>query len=201
MRRRLALFVFVGLGTLISSAGAQPLRSSTQGFTFGGGLLGSSVSTTSNQATVTESGRGLQLELGWGFTPHLTVFLASSAAEIASDMDYTLGQGDLGMRYLFRATDKQARPYIEGAASGRQLRLQTLSGYRAVTAKASGASLTLGGGVQVFLSPKVAFDVGFTYTPGTFTDFTVNGVAYPYPEFDAASAQLRLGMRFWPVSR
>lgn len=77
---------------------AQEVRSPATGFTIGGGLLGTAVSTNFDNTTVTENGGGLNLELGWGFTPRLTAFLGINGSTIDSDIEYTLGQADLGLR-------------------------------------------------------------------------------------------------------
>lgn len=200
MMRRV-LFATLLLWTLpISSAAyAQEHRSNTAGFTFGASLLGSAVSTNFNNVVVTESGRGLHLEAGWGVTPHLSIFLGSYGSAIEGAVDYALAQGDLGMRYLFRSGDKQARPYVEGAIAGRQLRFDETVQFQRVTVKANSASVTVGGGVQIFLNPKVAFDIGATYTPGSFSEWTANSIRFPFQDVDAPSTQFRLGIRFWPM--
>ena len=174
---------------------AQDVRSNTKGFTVGGGLLGSSISTDISGRTVSESGGGLNFEAGYGFTPRLTVFLGLYGSTIDSDLDYSLSQVDLGVRYLFRDTDKQARPYIEGALAGRQFRSDIGD---AVTIKASSGGLSFGGGVQVFFSPKIALDLGVNYSLGSFSDWNANGVSFPFRDIDATSTNVRVGVRFWP---
>ncbi len=197
----LALILLFGTALIVSPANGQERRSNTEGFTIGASLLGSSVSTNIDNVTVTESGSGFHFEVGWGFTPRFMVFLGGYGSAIESDADYTIGQGDLGLRYLFRGGDKRARPYVEGAIAARQFRLDYGAGLDAVTIKASSAGFALGGGVQVFFNPKFALDIGATYTPGSFSDWTANGVTYPFQDLDAPSTQVRLGLRFWPMQK
>jgi hypothetical protein len=126
------------LATLVAftstPAHAQARRSTAGGLTVGGGLLGASVSTNFDNVTQTESGSGLNLEIGWGFTPNWTAYLGINGSTISSDIDYSLGQADLGVRYLFRGTDKQARPYLEGAIAARTIRVDLEDDFDAVTA-------------------------------------------------------------------
>lgn len=183
----------------------QSTRSATRGFTVGGGLLGTSVSTDFGGKDEMDQGGGFNVEVGWGFTPKLTVFLGLSGSEVDPDGnlsdDYRLGQADLGIRYLFRGTDKQVRPYLEGALSAREIRSDDGDGPNSVTLKSRGGGLTGGGGVQIFFSPRVALDIGLDATGGSFSEFKRNGVDIPFPDVDATSTNLRLGVRFWPGSR
>lgn len=177
---------------------AQELRSASRGLTIGGGLLGSSISTNISETTVSESGGGLNLEVGYGFSPKLSIFLAGYGSTIDADPEYTLSQVDLGIRYMFRDTDKQARPYLEGALAGRQFRADLVDDEDAVTIKASSGGVSVGGGVQIFFSPRFALDLGLNYSVGTFSDWEANGVAFPFRDVDATSTNVRVGVRFWP---
>ncbi len=201
MSRRLLALACLALASHTTMLRAQETRSSSTGLTLGASLLGSAVSTNFENVTVTENGGGLNLEVGWGFTPQLTVFLGLNGSTIEADTEYTLGQADLGLRYLFRGTDKRARPYLEGALAGRQIEADVLDGAQTVTVKASSSGLTFGGGVQLFASPRVAFDIGLNYSLGSFSDWTANGVSFPFRDIDATSTNFRLGMRFWPAPR
>lgn len=196
-----AASMLLAISLVASASNAQDTRSKSTGFTIGGGLLGSSVSTSSDNTTVTESGGGLNVEAGWGFTPQLTAFLGINGSTIDGDTEYTLGQADLGVRYLFRTTDKQARPYLEGALAARQIRLDVTDGADDLTIKANSPGFSLGGGVQVFFTPKFALDLGVGFTLGSFSEWTANGVDVPFPDVDATSTNVRVGVRFWPMSR
>lgn len=193
--------ISLALATFATSSHAQQLRSGTTGLTIGGGLLGSAVSTNFGNTTETESGSGLNLEVGWGFTPRLTAFLGINGSAIDSEVEYTLGQADLGLRYMFRGTDKQARPYVEGALAARTINADVTDGFETVTIKANSSGVTLGGGVQIFFNPKFALDLGAAYTFGSFTEWTANGENIPFQDVDATSTSVRVGLRFWPMAR
>jgi opacity protein-like surface antigen len=199
--RHYALPVLVLALGFAAQAEGQDRRSSGGGFTLGAGLLGSSVSTNFDNVTQTESGRGLNLEIGWGFTPNITAYLGINGSAIESDIDYSLGQADLGVRYFFRGSDKQARPYLEGALAARTIRVDVTDGFDDVTIKANSPGVAFGGGVQVFFTPKFALDIGLNDTVGSFSDWTANGVSVPVADLDATSANFRLGVRFWPSNR
>lgn len=191
-------FALVATGVYAHATNAQTVRSPTRGITVGAGLVGSAVSTNVGEETATESGGGVNLEFGYGFSPKWTGLLGLYSSAIDADLDYRISQVDLGVRYLFRDTDKQARPYLEGALSGRQFRLDVGDGTSAVTIRANSSGIALGGGVQIFFTPKVALDLGLSYAFGSFSDWEANGVSFPFREIDATSTNVRVGVRFWP---
>lgn len=181
-----------------TTAQSQARRSTGGGLTVGGGLIGTSVSSSADDVRLREYGRGLNVEIGWGFTAHLAGYLGINRATISSDFDYSLNQTELGLRYLFRGTDKRVRPYLEGAAARRTLRTDF---FGISTVKGNSPSVLFGGGVQLFVSPKVALDLGLNHTLGTFSGWTENGLSIPEGDEYATSTNIRIGVRFWPSNR
>jgi hypothetical protein len=63
--------------------------------------------------------------------------------------------------------------------------------------KANSVGGGLGGRVQIFATPTLAFDISGQYGFGSFADWTVNGLNVPAPEVTAMSFTLRLDARFY----
>jgi opacity protein-like surface antigen len=70
-----------------------------------------------------------------------------------------------------------------------------------VTVKANSPGVAFGGGVQIFFTPKFALDLGLNYALGSFSEWTANGISVPLADLDATSANVRIGVRFWPSNR
>ena len=184
------------------SAEAQslPVRSPATGFTIGVGVAGTSVSTSTTRR-LSETSRGLNFEVGWGLSPRFTVFLAATGSVVDSDLDDAVGQGEVGLRYLFRATDKKARPYAEAGIAARQVQFDFTDGTNMLTARGRSTGLLMGAGVQLFFHPRVAMDMAATITGGNLSGWTANGESVDAPDMDANSTNVRIGVRFWPGRR
>jgi hypothetical protein len=201
--------VLLAVGASLSAFGdpiaaqATMTRSRNTGLTLGLGLVGTSLTTKSGSRSVSENGVGVNFEAGWGFSPRFSVYLDATGSAIDSDVDYAVGQGELGLRYMFRATDKKARPYVEGGLAVRQLHFdfEDGTGNPVLTVKSTSGGVVVGGGVQIFFHPRVALDIGATVAPGRFSDWKANSVAVPVPDIDATSTNVRLGVRFWPTGK
>ena len=181
-------------------AGAQslPVRSPVVGFAFGMGMASTSVSTSTTRRT-TQTTPGLNFEIGWGLSHRFLAFLAATGSVINTDLDDVVGQGELGLRYLFRATDKKARPYAEAGIATRQVQFDFTDGTSVLRAKGRSSGLLMGAGAQIFFHPRVAMDMAVNITGGNLSGWKVDGVAVPVPGMDANSTNLRIGVRFWPT--
>ena len=62
----------------------------------------------------------------------------------------------------------------------------------------SGAGLTLGGGVDFYLSESWALDLQLLWTGGEFTTVTVDNVSVSGLDVDANSSRINLGVSWWP---
>jgi hypothetical protein len=191
--------------TLTSTiAGAQPTftgtMSDTRGASLGASFTGASVGTTEGGTTTTESGAGFQVEGMYGINRRFAIGLDYARANIdAADGfgQYTLSHiGGIG-RLFFRDESKRARPYLEGAILRREIAVDFTDGFDDATVKANSLGGGLGGGVQIFAKPTLAFDISGQYGFGSFADWTVNGLNVPAPEVTATSFTLRLGARFY----
>jgi hypothetical protein len=174
--------------------------SSTRGISIGASVTGASVSTTESGSTTTESGAGFQVEGLYGINRRFAIGLdyASANIDAAEGLgQYTLSHiGGIG-RLFFRSDDKRARPYLEGAILRREIAVEVSDGFDAATVKASSIGGGLGGGVQIFTTPKLAFDVSGQYGFGSFSDWKVDGESVPIGDLSATSFTFRLGARFY----
>jgi opacity protein-like surface antigen len=62
----------------------------------------------------------------------------------------------------------------------------------------SGSGITLGGGIDYYLSESLALDVQLLWTGGKFTTLTVDNVSVSGLDFDATSSRFTVGLGWWP---
>ena len=181
-----------GVSAAIAAVAAAELQAQNpmpQGFHVGAHLNGSSLQFT-DQST-TESGGGLGFRLGWGFTPNFTVFLGADGASMEGG-DYTLGQGDLGVRYHFASETRRGAPYVDGAFS--YWLAETFEFGPKV--EIGGPAITLGGGYLHFFSSSVAFDVGLRLGFGRFDEVRSGNLTVGIDE-PARTARFNLGISWF----
>jgi hypothetical protein len=186
--------------TTVHSQTAGGGMSSTRGISVGASLTGASVSTTESGSTTTEGGAGFQVEGLYGINRRFAIGLDYARANI-DEVDglgqYTLSHfGGIG-RLFFRDDAKRARPYLEGAILRREIAVEVSDGFDAASVKANSIGGGLGGGVQIFTTPNVAFDISGQYGFGSFSDWKVNGQSVPIGDLSATSFTFRLGARFY----
>jgi len=63
-----------------------------------------------------------------------------------------------------------------------------------------GTGVTFGGGLQYFLNPKVAIDLGLLWTRGKFDEAKLDGESVEVTEANALTGtRVLLGISFWPI--
>lgn len=180
----------------LSATDRDSVKSVTTGFFFAPHLLGATLVLDHDP---TEYGAGLGLAVGYGFSRLIAVYVAIDVAKIdivdpGIKGNYALGQGDLGLRFNFRDQSHRAIPYFDVAATMR-LAQTTIDN---VDKQISGPAFTVGGGLNYYFQPKVAFDVGLSYSPGKFDTFKLDGDETAGDNFDASGARFKLGLTFYP---
>ena len=177
---------------------ASAQKSASTGFFIGVGLEGSAIREDVSQS-ITESGGGGSLTLGYGFSKHWSLYGDVSGANINADGGgtYGLGHADFGARVHFRAGPNIVVPFLQAGFAGRGIS-QDVQGSRVTGA---GAGFSFGGGLNAHFSPKVAMSTAVTWTAGTFNHFTVDGQTVDNGSFDATSARLQLGLMWFPGAR
>jgi hypothetical protein len=116
--RLAAVTLVTALGIQAVPAAAQvgaPIRSNTQGFMVGAALNGTGLRIDfEGEEGEIESGGGLSLMAGYGFSPALLAFvrLGGAAMQAADEgEDYTYGFADLGARFSFANPARALVPY------------------------------------------------------------------------------------------
>jgi len=189
------LFAAALSASLLAPAVASAQRSASKGFFFGLGLEGSAIRGNEAQS-ITESGGGGNVTLGYGLSKHWALYADGSGAAINADGggSYSLGHADLGVRVHFRSGPNIIVPFLQAGVSGRAIS-ENFQGSRII---GNGAGFSFGAGLNSHFTPKVALTTGVTWTGGSFTHFTQDGATFTNPSFDATSARLQLGLTWFP---
>ena len=188
--------------------GARDPRVNTSGFFLGLGLGISSLE-SDDLTDGTESGGGLALALGYGFTPRFTLLLEAAAASLDAEEgeEVALGHFDIGARYHFLMQRRRVVPFVEVAFTGRALLQEDAI---VVTDEGdsfegdleiSGGGFTVGGGVLYYLNPRWALTGTLKFTGGEFSEVKVGRVSVSGFELDASTTRLFLGANWYPRGR
>ena len=177
MNRKLVLSALVAGAAL--TAGSLSAQSNTSGFMLNLHLAGTSIGGTVEDAEM-ESGGGLGAIIGYGFNDRVTLYLNLDGAQMEyedgeeEDLDdgkYALATADIGVRFNFGDAGEKLRPYLNTGFAGVVL-ADEADDFEVST---SGAGLTLGGGIQYFFMPSLAFDGAIQFTTGSFTKGEFDG--------------------------
>ena len=182
-------------------------RSTPTGFQLGLGLSGSSIKFEDQDDT--ESGGGFGFQLGWGFTPNILVYLAGQAAVHEQEAltssgekgEYILGHGDLGLRWHFLAGRRWV-PYADVAFTTRQMsgELEQPGGEKEDVEITGEGGLSVGGGVQFFVSPRFAVDANLKFSGGKFTEQKIGSTKTDI-DMSATSSRLFVGISWFPMGK
>ena len=183
------------------SPSARLVRSASAKFFLGGDLEGTGIVTTQpNSGSTTESGPGLGLVLGYGFTPIWAVYGKLSGANMldVNGNSFGLGHFDVGVRAHFRTGPHVVVPFVQAGLSGlgEAQTLTNRTGQHDVTA--SGAGVAFGGGLNMHVRPALAISAGVTWSVGTFTTYTLDNQTVPGTSLSATSARVHLGVIWFP---
>ena len=201
---RMLLLAAAAAGPLAATPAAaqldpMPLRSSTTGFNLGLFLNGSAVQVENSD--VVESGGGLGVHLGYGFSEAISVFLRVDVASIRSedvDDDYAMAHADLGARFSFGRPTSPVRPYLQAALGGRAFSWDTgPEGELQVR----GSALSAGAGLEYFLNPDLAIEGGLHVSYGDFSEGRLDGgdwVDFGDEAFSATTTRFDLGVSWHP---
>jgi len=154
----------------------------------------------------TETGGGLTLRLGYGFTPKIAAFIDFAGSTITADGgNYELAHGDLGLRYHFANSAKAWVPFLEVAGSvfvawQEDITLEDDQGnVERGDLEISGVGVTLGGGLLYFFNPKWALSTGIKWTTGEFDDVKFGNVSFSGLKLDATTTRLNVGVAWFPM--
>lgn len=187
---------------------ASTPRSSTRGFFAGLALNGSAIKFEGDD-NETESGGGLTLQLGYGFTPKFSMFLEGTGTAINPSDDnaemYSMGHFDFGARYSFANQARKLVPFLEVALTARALVQEDVTITDPDTGtpttddlSLSGGGFSFGGGLHYFFNPKLALSTGLKWTTGEFSTVTFGNSSLSGFEADAVTSRFNIGLTWFP---
>lgn len=206
--------LLVGAITIVPasvSAQSSMMVSNTKGFFGGLELSGNSIKGSgSGQDDFFEeqdTGGGFGLQLGYGFTPALAIFARLNGAGMTTegtngdpDVDYSLGQFDIGGRFNFANPARKLVPYVELAFTGIGAVAKAEDVGTPDDLELSGTGFTGGGGVHYFFSPKFAFNAALAFTSGTIKEVKSGDITVDVDE-SVTTSRLSLGLTWFPMAR
>jgi hypothetical protein len=179
-------------------------RTNTSGLMLGLSFDASRIRSDDLNSTA-ESGPGVAALLGWGVTKNFAFILDASGARISSlDGDYDLAHVDIGGRWHF-VNRSAFVPFVEVGYAGRAATKQgailsdgqgnTYTGDLSIL----GGGVSLGGGLEYFVTPGIALGGAFKWTSGQFTQVRFDNVTVDGLELDATSARFNMGFTWYPM--
>jgi hypothetical protein len=176
-------------------------RSHSSGFFLGVGV--ESVGISTEQATgerVSESGTGLGLVLGYGFTPRWAAYAHASSTQMdaANASSYALTHFDLGARVHFRTGPNAVVPFVQFGLSARGEAQKITDATGTYDVAASGGGFSIGAGANAHINPRFAATASLAMSIGSFTSYKVRGQEQNFSAVDATSTRLHLGLTWFP---
>jgi len=154
----------------------------------------------------TSTGLGGGVEVGYRVTPRLLAYagfdLAKQAIDVAGlDGDFGLTHLEAGARLSFPIARSKAVPYL-GLWAGRRSLSTTVDDFDTGTSSdlsMSGMAVGASGGVQVFVSPKLALDGGVSVGVGRMGNIKVDGQRQDWGTPDrTTTTRIRFGANWYP---
>jgi hypothetical protein len=203
-----ALAASLGLAAPLHAQRPQAVRPPSARFVINGhstAALGTSVGDEFGSLN-TSAGLGAGVEVGYLVTPRLMAYAGFDIAKQAIDVtgldgDFGLTHLEAGARLSFPIPRSKVLPYL-GAWVGRRALSTTVdnvvTGERA-DLSFSGMSVGASGGVQVFMSPKLALDGGVSLGIGKLGNIKANGVRQDWGTPDnTTTTRIRFGANWYP---
>jgi hypothetical protein len=154
----------------------------------------------------TSSGLGGGVEVGYLVTPRLLAYagfdLAKQAIDVTGlDGSFGLTHLEAGARFRFPIRRSKALPYV-GLWVGRRSLSTTVDNFETGASSdlsMSGIAVGASGGVQVFVSPKLALDGGLSVGVGKLGNIKVDGQRQDWGTPDnTTTTRIRFGANWYP---
>ena len=202
MRRVLIAGLCLLAGTLPSPARIAAQESTTRGFMLGAHLSGASL--TPEDGDRSNAGGG-GIYFGYGFNRTIQLFLQIDGAEFdVEDAEvqgtWTMGHGDLGVRFHFANSLRSWVPYLQAALSARGVAVDdaVIAGSPERDVGFYGGALSIGGGIMFYFNETLAADLQLIGSGGRFERIKIDNVTIDGLDFDATSARVNIGIAWWP---
>jgi hypothetical protein len=210
MQRLMLAVVAVALGLAAPAYAQRPhaLRLPSSRWVLNGhstAALGTSVGDAGGSIN-TSSGLGGGGEVGYLVTPRLLAYagfdLAKQAIDVAGlEGDFGLTHLEAGARLSFPIARSKAMPYV-GLWAGRRSLSTTVDNFDTGASSdlsMSGMAVGASGGVQVFVSPKLALDGGVSVGVGRMGNIKVDGQKQDWGTPDrTTTTRIRFGANWYP---
>ncbi|HEX8432845.1 MAG TPA: hypothetical protein VF625_16285 [Longimicrobium sp.] len=142
-------------------------------------------------------------ELGYGFPSGLALFVGGDFASVTRELDlgditgeerrFGLGHVDMGARVNFGGGRRALVPYIEALLTGIVLADDPDEADRS----RSGGAVTVGGGLQYFVTRRMAIDGGARLTAGSFSELRMDGERFDVDDQSVTTSRLNLGIKLY----
>jgi hypothetical protein len=145
-----------------------------------------------------EGGGGMQLTIGYAFTPRIAVLLHGGAVMLNEEQERTLGGVELALRYSFANSGRSLVPYMEMAVGGFALQDGVGNG----RSELAGGSLSVAGGFNFFVTRRVALNADFRYNMGIFPTASVDSRKITDDaRMGFSSNRVNVGFNWYPMAR
>lgn len=195
----LAVIVPLVLTTWSPLAGQE---STTRGLNLGFHLQGASLSIEGDDTA--DEGSGAGIRVGYGINRIVTLFAdldgAAITVEDAENLegDWRIGHVDLGARFHFANSLRWWVPFLEAALGFRTVEVEDVGPNQEETVTFSGASFSVGGGMDFYFTESLALDLGLRFTGGEFNEIEIGSISVGDLDIDASSGRFNLGIIWWP---
>ncbi len=203
-RSRLRFLPLAAVTCFLVAESAWAQESTTRGLTIGLHATGASLVVENNNERNNAGGGGIHV--GYGVNRHFTIFAQADGATFDNlsttniEGEWTMGHFDIGVRYNFANSLRSWVPFLQAALGYRTVSVSNPVVNSAPVNELSitGAGLTLGGGVDYYLSESWVLDLQLLWTGGEFTTLRVDNVSVSGLDFDATSSRVNVGVSWWP---
>jgi hypothetical protein len=182
--KRFAVAV-TALALLSSAAQAQKgarLVPQTEGFTLGAATvlaLGITIQGPGVDAITTNTGEGVGVQVGYGFSPNLMAFVSGTVVKQGTEYgqggSFGLAVLEAGARMTFAQPGKRAVPYVSAHVGTHGLGADISEQGINAQVRFSGTQFGAGGGILYAFSPSLALDAGLVGDRGKFGNFKFSG--------------------------
>ena len=190
----------VALALFICARGAAGQQSTTRGFNIGVNLQGSSFQVEQEPHN---DGGGAGIHLGYGVNRIVTLYVDIGGSQYdfenpaALRGTWDMFHYDLGARFHVADSRRRWVPYGEVAVGGRSVSAALIGG-PSEEVRFDGATFSLGGGLNLYVSRSWALDANLSWSGGEFDEITVGNVTLLGQDVDAVSARFKFGIVWWP---
>ncbi|MBN1165117.1 MAG: outer membrane beta-barrel protein [Candidatus Krumholzibacteriota bacterium] len=191
-------WVILGIAVFSPALAAEDIREDENGVCLGIALVGSGLHVDSEYPAdffIKDGGGGLKLDIGYRFNPVFTLEFGITGAThetSVQNISALISIAQFVGHYRF-SPDRPFRPYLKGGFCGCSLELTE----GALSARAEGGGVILGGGFKFFFTPHFSLGLDYTYNIIHFerAQLSFQGLSYQ-TEIDEEGAMSTLSLAF-----